>query len=91
MWRSPTSAAIDEPDLLVFRVDAVPNGQNAGYYRIGWDIDDYRSGPLNADGTVTAWRPWVAVPDWYFWENHQPAARGRQLRTGRPQSVAGCR
>jgi len=112
-----------QPDLLVFRVDAVPNGQNAGYYRIGWDIDAagqvtgwspwlavpdwfpwfnagadvtvadvdgdgvldlvvlmvdspagrnqgyYRSGPLNADGTVTAWRPWVAVPDWYFWEN----------------------
>ena len=25
-----------QPDLLVFRVDAVPNGQNAGYYRIGW-------------------------------------------------------
>jgi hypothetical protein len=112
-----------QPDLLVFRVDAVPNGQNAGYYRIGWDIDAagqvtgwspwlavpdwfpwfnagadvtvadidgdgvldlvvlmvdapegrnqgyYRSGPLNADGTVTAWRTWVAVPDWYFWEN----------------------
>ena len=112
-----------QPDLLVFRVDAVPNGQNAGYYRIGWDVDAagqvtgwspwlavpdwfpwfnagadvtvadidgdglldlvvlmvdsppgrnqgyYRSGPLNADGTVTAWRPWAAVPDWYFWEN----------------------
>ena len=111
------------PDLLVFRVDAVPDGQNAGSYRIGWDLDAagqvtgwspwlavpdwfpwvnagadvtvadvdgdgvldlvvlmvdapegpnqgfYRSGPLNADGTVTAWRPWVAVPDWYFWDN----------------------
>ena len=112
-----------QPDLLVFRVDAVPDGQNAGYYRIGWDIDAagrvtgwspwlavpdwfpwfnagadvtvadvdgdgvldlvvlmvdgpagrnqgyYRSGPLNADGTVTTWRTWVAVPGWYFWEN----------------------
>jgi FG-GAP-like repeat len=112
-----------QPDLLVFRVDAVPEGQNAGYYRIGWDIDVagqvtgwspwlavpdwfpwfnagadvmvadvdgdgvldlvvlmvdapagrnqgyYHSGPLNADGTVTEWRAWVAVPDWYFWEN----------------------
>jgi len=37
-----------------------PAGRNQGYYR---------SGPLNADGTVTAWRPWVAVPDWGFWEN----------------------
>lgn len=24
-----------QPDLLVFRVDAVPEGQNAGYYRMG--------------------------------------------------------
>ena len=112
-----------QPDLLVFRVDAVPNGPNAGWYRIGWnlnaagqvtgwspwlavpdwftwlnagadvtiaDVDGdgvldlvvlmvdapdgknqgyYRSGPLNPDGTVTAWRGWVPVPDWYFWEN----------------------
>ena len=40
-------------------VDA-PDGPNQGYYR---------SGPLHADGTVSAWRPWGAVPDWYFWEN----------------------
>ena len=46
-------------DLVVLMVDA-PEGRNQGYYR---------SGPLNADGTVTAWRTWVAVPDWYFWEN----------------------
>jgi len=46
-------------DLVVLMVDA-PAGPNAGYYR---------SGPLGADGLVTAWRPWVAVPDWRFWEN----------------------
>jgi hypothetical protein len=46
-------------DLVVLMVDA-PLGQNAGYYR---------SGPLGANGLVTAWRQWVAVPDWRFWEN----------------------
>jgi hypothetical protein len=46
-------------DLVVFMVDA-PDGPNAGYYR---------SGPLEPDGTVRAWRPWQAVPDWRFWEN----------------------
>ena len=112
------------PDLVIFMVDDVPNGPNAGYYQIGWSLDGagavtggwsgwlpipdwfswanaggditiadvdgdgrldlvvlmvdapdgpnagyYRSGGLNADGTVTTWRPWVAVPDWRFWEN----------------------
>ena len=111
------------PDLVVFMIDGVPNAANAGYYRIGWDLDSagqvsswspwmtvpdwfswvnagadiavadvsgdgqldlvvlmvdapdgrnqgyYRSGSLHADGTVTAWRPWAAVADWYFWEN----------------------
>ena len=47
------------PDLVVLMVDA-PDGPNAAYYR---------SGPLDADGTVTHWRPWQALPDWPFWEN----------------------
>jgi Domain of unknown function (DUF1929)/FG-GAP-like repeat len=110
-------------DLVVFMIDA-PDGQNAGYYRIGWGLDAagtvsggwsawtaipdwfswanaggditvadvdgdgrldlvvlmvdapegpnagyYRSGPLDQTGVVAAWRPWVAVPDWRFWEN----------------------
>ncbi|MFD0453401.1 FG-GAP repeat domain-containing protein [Rhodococcus aetherivorans] len=48
-------------DLVVFVVDNPP-GQNSGYFRIGRD--------LAADGTVTGgWTPWIAVPDWYGWEN----------------------
>ncbi|MFQ6324739.1 galactose oxidase-like domain-containing protein [Nocardia sp. CWNU-33] len=48
-------------DLVVFVVDNPP-GQNQGYYRIGRD--------LAADGTVTGgWTPWLAVKDWYGWEN----------------------
>src|SRR4051812_3229844 len=48
-------------DLVVFVVDN-PAEQNQGYYRIGRN--------LAADGTVTGgWTPWIAVPDWYGWEN----------------------
>jgi hypothetical protein len=48
-------------DLIVFVVDD-PAEQNQGYYRIGRN--------LAADGTVTGgWTPWIAVPDWYGWEN----------------------
>jgi hypothetical protein len=47
-------------DLVVFMVDSPP-GQNGGYYRVGRR--------LAADGTVTGgWGPWLAVPDWTFWE-----------------------
>ncbi|WP_067813729.1 galactose oxidase-like domain-containing protein [Nocardia inohanensis] len=48
-------------DLVMFVVDNPP-GQNQGYYRVGRD--------LAADGTVTGgWTPWLAVPDWFGWEN----------------------
>ena len=47
-------------DLVVFVVDNPP-GQNGAYYRIG-----HR---LAADGTVSGWGPWIAIPDWYGWEN----------------------
>jgi Domain of unknown function (DUF1929) len=48
-------------DLVVFVVDN-PAEQNQGYYRIGRN--------LAADGTVTGgWTPWIAIPDWYGWEN----------------------
>jgi hypothetical protein len=48
------------PDVVVLMV-ANPVGQNSGLYRVG------RS--LAADGTVESWGPWIAVPDWYGWEN----------------------
>ena len=50
-----------QQDLVVFVVDN-PAEQNQGYYRIGRN--------LAADGAVTGgWTPWIAVPDWYGWEN----------------------
>jgi hypothetical protein len=50
-------------DLVVLIVDA-RKGANAGYYR---------SGALAPDGTVSAWRPWIGVPDWRFKENQGAA------------------
>jgi len=48
-------------ELIVFMIDSPP-GQNQGYYRIGKRLD--------ADGNVTgAWGPWIAIPDWFSWEN----------------------
>lgn len=57
-------------------VDA-PDGQNAGYYRVGRDLD--------ADGVVTAgWAPWLAIPDWFSCENQGAGlALGDVTGTGR--------
>jgi hypothetical protein len=49
------------PDLVVFMIDGVPNAANAGYYRIGWDLD--------TAGQVSSWSPWMTVPDWFTWAN----------------------
>jgi hypothetical protein len=47
-------------DLLVFHVDN-PAGDNHGYYRIGWDLDD--------NGNVAGWSDIKPVPGWFGWEN----------------------
>ncbi len=45
------------PDLVVFHVDN-PGGENHGYYRIGWNLDD--------SGHVTGgWSNIIAVPGWF--------------------------
>ena len=48
------------PDLVVMMVDN-PAGQNTGHYRVGSTVA--------ADGTVASWGPWIAIPDWWGWEN----------------------
>ncbi|MEU0539603.1 galactose oxidase-like domain-containing protein [Nocardia sp. NPDC005978] len=48
------------PDVVVLMVDD-PEGQNAGLYRVG--------ASLGRDGSVRGWGPWLAVPDWFGWEN----------------------
>ncbi len=48
-------------DLIVLMVDSPP-GKNQGFYKIGRDLD--------ANGNVTGgWSAWIAVPDWFSWEN----------------------
>jgi hypothetical protein len=52
-------------ELVVLAVDNT-QGQNGGYYSVGWGLDE-RGRP--ADG----WGPWQPVPDWRFWENQDAA------------------
>jgi len=43
-------------DLLVFHIDN-PGGENHGYYRIGWNVDN--------SGNAQSWSPVKAVPGWF--------------------------
>src|SRR3954451_18461625 len=66
------------PDLIVLMVDS-PQGQNAGYYRVGRDLSD--------QGVVTGgWTPWIPIPDWFSWEN-----QGGRDRRRRPRRIRGPR
>ncbi len=50
------------PELIVFRVDKVVPGPNAGWFRVGRKLD--------AVGNVTGgWSAWQQVPDWQSWDN----------------------
>ena len=44
-----------KPDLVVMNIDN-PSGTNGGYYRIGWDLDDY--------GQASSWSDRAAIPWW---------------------------
>lgn len=50
-----------QPDLLVLRIDGVPDGPNTASYRIGWNLD--------AAARVTDWSEWFPIPDWFPWAN----------------------
>ena len=54
-----------QEDLVVIMVDNPP-GQNAGFYRIGRNID--ATGIPNG-----GWTAWIPVPDWFPWENQGAA------------------
>ena len=66
-------------DLVVLRVDS-PDGLNAGYYRVGRDLD--------AGGVATGgWGPWREV-DWFSWENQGAGIALADLDgNGRPELV----
>ena len=68
------------PELVIFMIDN-PAGKNQGYYRIGKTLD--------ANGNVTGgWGPWIAVPDWFSWENqHGSIALADLDGDGRPELV----
>jgi hypothetical protein len=68
-WRASAAVAdLDadgHPELVLFMVQNPPE-QNTAHYRVGRDLDD--------EGKVTGgWSPWLAVPDWFSWEDEGAA------------------
>ncbi len=68
-----------QPTLVVFTVDNPP-GQNSGRFRLAKG--------LTADGAVAEWTPWLAVPDWWGWENQGAGITAADLDgDGRPELI----
>ncbi len=67
------------PTLVVFTIDNPP-GQNSGQFRLAKG--------LTADGAIAEWTPWVAIPDWWGWENQGAGITAADLDgDGRPELV----
>lgn len=57
-----------------------PGGQNSGQFRLAKGLD--------ADGFVAEWTPWVAVPEWWGWENQGAGMTVADLDgDGRPELI----
>ena len=67
------------PEVIVFQIDA-PDGENAGYCRVGWDLDQ--------QGRVQAgWGPWTRFDGWGSWENQGGGMALAPFGAGRPKAV----
>jgi hypothetical protein len=67
------------PDIVVLMVDNPP-GPNAGYYRVGRDLDQA--------GNVSGWGPWQQVPNWFPWENSDAGIAVADINgNGRPDVI----
>ncbi|MDP9380198.1 MAG: hypothetical protein M3Q29_08610 [Chloroflexota bacterium] len=69
-----------QPDLAVFHIDN-PGGENAGYYRVGWN--------LNTNGDVTGgWSDVKRIPGWFGAENQGAGLAIADISgNGRPDMV----
>ena len=87
-WRDGACQGLDiaigdlgtgRPDLVVLHVDNVA-GENVGWYRVGRG--------LRADGSVSEWRDWLSVPDWWGSETAGAGIAVTQLDSdARPEIV----
>ncbi|WP_459956920.1 galactose oxidase-like domain-containing protein [Nocardia sp. IFM 10818] len=71
---------IDGRDTLVVLTVDNPPGQNSGRFRLAKG--------LTADGAVAEWTPWLAIPQWYGWENQGAGITVADLDgDGRPELI----
>ena len=67
------------PEIIIFQIDNPP-GENAGFYRVGWNLD--QQGRIQ-DG----WGPWVRVDGWQSFEDQGGGFALAAFGAGRPKAV----
>jgi hypothetical protein len=67
------------PEIIIFQIDNPP-GENAGFYRVGWNLD--------AQGRVQeGWGPWVRIDNWGSFEDQGGGLALAPFGAGRPKAV----
>ena len=67
------------PEIIVFQIDDPP-GENAGFYRVGWNLD--KRGIIQG-----GWGPWVRIDRWGSWEDQGGGMALASFGAGRPKAV----
>jgi Domain of unknown function (DUF1929) len=67
------------PEIIIFQIDNPP-GENAGFYRVGWNLD-----PLGR--VQDGWGPWVRMDGWQSVEDQGGGFALASFGAGRPKAV----
>jgi hypothetical protein len=78
-----TVADIDgngRPEVIIFQIDDPRPGENAGWFRVGWNLD-------NQGAVQDGWGPWVKFDGWGSFEDEGGGLALAFLGAGRPKAV----
>jgi Domain of unknown function (DUF1929)/FG-GAP repeat len=67
------------PEIIIFQIDDPP-GENAGFYRVGWNLDQ---GGVVRNG----WGPWVRINNWVSFEDQGGGMALAAFGGARPKAV----
>jgi hypothetical protein len=68
------------PEIIIFQIDDPRPGNNVGFYRVGWNLDQQ-------GGVQNGWGPWVSVGGWQSVDDQGGGFAVASFGADRPKAV----